>query len=273
MVSDEGLFGGVLLPNDHTCASLGPFYHALRLAMMARSHLHVIHIDTPTSAEVFDAFPRVRETLSRWLGLPSITEDDLLTLGLGVRKIQARHEHRLLLKHASDLLIMPAYRDKSNPFNKNRKQLFDRTQGLNLIIPEGVKGFIDAHGQIHLTSVLIPIFHASQLIPVSGSVQKLARILGVLRLNATLLWLGPQPHHQKDAPVNDDFWSWHVIAPAGDQVVAIVEAATRSQADLIAWVPPQLGTFKASFSRDLRQSLLEKAPCPLLSVLSVPKIS
>ncbi len=248
--------------------------------MMARTHLHVIHIDSPPSAEVFEAFPRVRETLSRWLGLPSVTEDDLATIGLGVRKVQARREdpvqavHRLLLKHSSDLLIMPAYRDKSNPFNKNRNhQLLERTQGLNLIIPEGVKGFINANGQIHLSSVLVPIFHATQLRPVLDAVNKLASTLGVKRLNATLLWLDPQPLHQKDAPVSDDFWSWSVIAPAGDPVMAIVEAASRSQAGLIAWIPPKLSSFKAFFGRDLRQNLLEKAPCPVLSVLSVPKVS
>lgn len=280
MASDEPLFGGILFPSDHTIASLSPFYHALYMAMIARSHLRVVLIDPPKSTEIFEAFPRVRETISRWRGLSSVSEDDLQALGLGVRKIQARREdpvqavHRQLQKYKNDFLIMPAYRDKSNPFNKNRNlQLLDRTQGLNLIIPEGVKGFVDANGQIHLTSVLFPVFHASQMMELVDSVKDLACSLGIEKLSATLLWLDPQPLQPKDAPVDDAFWSWNVITLAGDHDKVIVEAASRSQASLIAWAPPQLSPLKALFGRDLRQSLLEKVACPLLSVLSVPKTS
>lgn len=275
MNSKKPLFEGVLFPSDHTRASLSPFYHALYLALRSRSPLHLVHVDPPASKEVFEAFPRVRETLARWQGSQSqMTEDELHALGIGVRKIQARNEdpvdavQRLRHKHPRDFLVMPSHRLKSKAFQKPRSlQHVEQAQGLSLIIPEGVRGFIDANGKMHLKTVLIPLFEVQQLAMLQDAVRRLALILGLEQLGATLLWLGSQPLNPADTPANDGFWSWQHSASQGDQATAILEGASACGAELIAWMPPRPRGLKALLGRDLRLQLLERISCPLLCML------
>ncbi len=272
MNPNKPLFDGILLPSDHTRASLSPFYHGLCLAMMSRSHLRLVRVDPPKHTEVFDAFPRVRETLSRWQGSSSqISDDELQALGVGVRKVQARHEdpfaavHRLLQKHQRDFLVMASHRSKTRALQKPLSlQLIDQVQGLSLIIPEGVRGFIDANGKINLKSVLVALFEVRQMPLLLDALRRLALILGIEQLEGNLLWLGAGPWPPTEMPAEDGFWRWQTSAPQGDRACAIAEAASVCEARLIAWMPPRPNGLKALLGKDLRQQVLDRVACPLL---------
>ena len=80
-------------PTDFSPASMAAFGHALKLSLGLGSELTIMHVDPTRADPDFEDFPRVRATLVQW-GLlpPGASREDLLTLGLHVRKIRALAE-------------------------------------------------------------------------------------------------------------------------------------------------------------------------------------
>jgi nucleotide-binding universal stress UspA family protein len=62
----DSLLGSVVHPTDFSPAGLDAFAHALRLAVAAKSHFYILHIECETEQADWVQFPRVRETLAAW---------------------------------------------------------------------------------------------------------------------------------------------------------------------------------------------------------------
>jgi hypothetical protein len=56
----------IVHPTDFSQAGLDAFAHALRLAVAAKSHFHILHIDREDELVDWVQFPRVREMLAAW---------------------------------------------------------------------------------------------------------------------------------------------------------------------------------------------------------------
>ena len=86
-------------PTDFSQDSHVAFAHALRLALVHRAELTIMHVDPAVAPEGFEDFPRIRPTLAAWGFLPeSSAKSDVARLGLGIKKSsglggqsQARH--------------------------------------------------------------------------------------------------------------------------------------------------------------------------------------
>ena len=62
----DSLLRSVVHPTDFSPAGLDAFAHALRLAVAAKSHFYILHVERETEQADWVQFPRVRETLAAW---------------------------------------------------------------------------------------------------------------------------------------------------------------------------------------------------------------
>src|SRR3977135_2309165 len=62
----DSLLRSVVHPTVFSPAGLDAFAHALRLAVAAKSHFYILHIERETEQADWVQFPRVRETLAAW---------------------------------------------------------------------------------------------------------------------------------------------------------------------------------------------------------------
>ena len=58
-------------PTDFSQDSQVAFAHALKLALVFRAELTIMHVDPAVSPEGFEDFPRIRPTLAQWGLLPN----------------------------------------------------------------------------------------------------------------------------------------------------------------------------------------------------------
>ena len=58
------LLQSIVHPPDFSPAGLDAFVHALRLAVAAKGHFYILHIEGETERADWVRFPRVRETLA-----------------------------------------------------------------------------------------------------------------------------------------------------------------------------------------------------------------
>src|SRR5512143_1641477 len=76
-------------PSDFSEASEVAFEHALKMALVAKATLTVLHVKANGDAE-WQNFPGVRETLERWRLIPTGSPKSAVAqLGIEVRKVIA----------------------------------------------------------------------------------------------------------------------------------------------------------------------------------------
>ena len=87
------IIDSILHPSDFSAASEVAFAHALKVALIARSQLTMMHVSPGMTAEWTD-FPGVRETLARWGLIPQDSPRSAVpALGIDVRKVIAHHNN------------------------------------------------------------------------------------------------------------------------------------------------------------------------------------
>src|SRR3954471_20980979 len=99
-------------PSDFSAASEVAFAHALRIALVARTELALLHVESSPSANWQD-FPAVRDTLERWGLLPKgRPKSGVGQLGIDVEKVIASGKDPVkgclafLKKRSVDLIVL-----------------------------------------------------------------------------------------------------------------------------------------------------------------------
>ena len=116
-MSDANLPKGIRMksifhPSDFSVASEVAFTHALKIALVARTKLTMLHVEASPNAEWQD-FPGVRDTLERWRLIPKGSpKSAVVQLGIEVDKVIASSNDPvktclgLLKKHPGDLIVL-----------------------------------------------------------------------------------------------------------------------------------------------------------------------
>lgn len=269
-------FDGIVLPTDKTRATKGAFYHALRLAMATHAHLRMIHVDPPKSEEFWHSFPRVRDTVTRWERLDHhADEKDLRRLGLGIRKVVARGDDPVealsdeIKERQNDLLIM-APRQRTGLSSLLHKSvsntLLQETAGPCLLVPEGVRGFINDDGVVMLGRILFPIDLTPSPKAAFDGAAWLCERLGKSQMNGTLLHVGDEGKGMPHMPESSQNWSWTQRFDKGDPAAAIIEEATRGDIDLIVMVTQGRTSLMDNVRGSVTERVIKGAPCPVLAI-------
>jgi len=260
-------------PSDFSQASEVAFAHALKIALVARARLTVLHVEANPGTEWQD-FPGVRDTLERWELIPKGSPKSAVgQLGIGVGKVIASSKDPVkaclgfLEKHPGDLIVLAVrqHEGRMRWLDKSMGKPMAREAGqMTLFIPHGVKGFVSRQdGSISLRNILIPVTRKPRPQP---SLEAAARLIRNLQLPAgmvTLLHVGPAAEAPSVKLPGDTDWTWNSVAKAGEPADTIAQTATELSADLIVMTTDGPDGFLDGLRGTTSERVLRKARCPV----------
>jgi nucleotide-binding universal stress UspA family protein len=273
----------MLHPTDFSEASEVAFGHALKLAVMAKAKLSILHVAPRKDDVDFSDFPEIRQTLERWGALPagSSKEDVLKKAGILVEKVVAVHDdpafsiRQFLERHPRDLMVLATHQYRE-PVRWLRKAVAApvarESDGMTLFIPQGIDGFVSYHdGTVRLERILIPIDIHPRPQPAIDAATTLARILGCTDCLFTLVHVG-DPH---DMPVvvtpTRVGWRWEKVTRQGDVVKEILELERQRAADLIVMTTQGRDGFLDALRGSTTERVLRGSRCPLLVISALQR--
>ena len=271
----------IIHPSDFSKASMLAFAHALKLALLSKAELEIVHVQAHQPGSVQDVhwsdFPGVRATLARWnlISLDAKIEDVEKT-GLRAKKIlnSAKDPLESMVQyceeHPPDLLVLATHqREGLNRWLHKpvAEPLARRSRAMTLFVPEHGPGFISpANGAVNLHRVLIPVDHE----PVAQSAIEeaffLAEGLGCQNVEFKLLHVGTEkgmptlflPHHPD--------YKWQDRLTNGDPVEVILREAALWSADLLVFTTQGHRDFFDAWRGSTSERVLRGAHCPVLAV-------
>ena len=263
-------------PSDFTEASEVAFAHALKIALVTKSKLAVLHVGTGGSFG-WEDFPGVRDTLERWNLIPTASSRSAVgKLGIDVAKVKAYGKDPVkaclgfLTRHPTDLIVLAVRQQEGcmRWLEKSVGKPVMREAGqMTLLVPYGVKGFVSRQdGSISLRNILIPVTRKPRPQP---SVEAATRLLHNLQLPAgtvTLLHVGPAAEMPTLKVPNDTGWVWKRVVKAGEPADTILQTAEDLSADLIVMTTDGPDGFLDALRGSTSERVLRKAHCPLANL-------
>jgi nucleotide-binding universal stress UspA family protein len=268
----------VFHPTDFSATSKIAFNHALKIAVVAKALLRMMHV-TPSRDEVdFAEFPAVRHTLERWGLLPgSSSQADVFThTGVLVEKVASVHADPVFaiqdfLRHRPSDLMVLATHQWQEPLRWVKpvvaEPLARATDALTLFIPQGGDGFISpGDGTVRVQHILIPVDHHPPAQRALDAASSIAHLLRCPRGRVTLLHVG-DPH---DRPVvhapRHEGWTWEHASRHGEVVTEILTVAREHAVDLVVMATQGHDGWLDALRGSTTERVLRRVHCPLLAV-------
>jgi nucleotide-binding universal stress UspA family protein len=273
---DEIRVKSIFHPSDFSEASEVAFVHALKIALVARASLTMLHVEGSPNTDWQD-FPGVRETLERWQLIPTGSPRSAVAkLGIGVNKVIASSNDPVraclgfLEKHPEDLIVLAVRHLEGRSLWSERsvgKPIARAAGQMTLFIPHGVEGFVSKQdGSISLRSILIPVTNKPSPQP---GIKAAARLIRNLELPAgvvTLLHVGPAAEMPCLRVPEDTTWIWNRVATAGEPADVILQTATELRAGLIVMTTDGPDGFLDGLRGTTSERVLRKARCPVANL-------
>jgi nucleotide-binding universal stress UspA family protein len=263
-------------PSDFSEASEVAFAHALKIALVSRATLNMLHVTTDADAD-WEDFPGVRTTLERWgLVAPGSPRSVVTTLGIDVNKVIAASTLPVkacidfLDHHPADLIVL-AVRQLEGRMQWLEKRVGSPVARIagqaTLYLPHGVQGFVSrADGSISLRNILVPVAAKPSAQPV---VEVVMRMIGNLQLppgKISVLHVGSAENPPRlGIPATSD-WTWHTITREGEPHEVILQVAADTRADLIAMTTEGPHGFLDALRGSTSERVLRQARCALLAL-------
>ncbi|MBT2132997.1 universal stress protein [Croceibacterium sp. LX-88] len=267
------MINSIALPTDFSDAGTTAFEHALRLAMLNRSRLDLLHVRHPEEPPRWQAFPRVREVLHRWnyLAEDAPVEDILATTGVEVRKVDIRDGDagdglsNYLHEHRPDLLVMASRGHAGlERWLKGSvsAEILRETLVPTLVLGPEARPFVASDsGVMEVGIVLVPVDHRPSP---NGAIAKLQSLTSALEVTFDFVHVGtdaPRVEDGNGAPLP-------VRTVEGSVVEALVLEA--DSVNLIAMPTEGRNGFLDAIRGSTTERLISEVGCPVL-VLPVSK--
>src|SRR6476620_2532721 len=141
----------VVHPSDLSEASRVAFAHALKVALIAKGKLSLIH-ETEDEGRVWSDFPNVREMLEQWGVLPAGSAPEAVEgLGIEIAKIigsgsdPVKGVLRYVEEHGADLIVLATHRRGFDWLRKSVSEPIARKSGeMTLFVPASGRTFVSA---------------------------------------------------------------------------------------------------------------------------------
>lgn len=262
-------------PSDFSEGSAVAFRHALKLALVTRSTLFVLHVSMEMTAEWQD-FPGVRDTLERWGLIPKDSSKSAVAeLGIQVRKILAQGRDpvracvRFLENHSVDLIVLAVHQREGKMRWLNDpvgEAIASQSEQMTLFVPHGVEGFVSAEGVVSLQRILVPIAAKPRPQPAIEAVHRMISALQLPAGKVVLLHVGSA----HDAPAvtipTTPGWNWERVPQEGDVVESILKTAQSMPADLVVMTTDGPDGFLDALRGSTSERVLREINCPLLNL-------
>jgi nucleotide-binding universal stress UspA family protein len=245
--------------------------HAVRLAVAARSALHILHVDDERKKETdWKRFPSVPELLTRWKMLAPDAMPEAIELELGVKVFKSALGSKDIARtigdyaqlHSCDLLVLLTH--GSSWIGRVLKESIAEASARlahtpALFLREGDHGFVDeVSGKIRLHNVLMPV--AADVAPMQawGLASNLVRALEPFA-EFHLLHVGDTlPTFGNMLP--------YVDLKRGPVIETILEVAEHSKPDLIVMATAGHHDLFDDLRGSTTERVMRHAPCLVLAI-------
>ena len=264
----------VLHPSDFSEASLVAFAHALKVALISKSNLVLIHVSDSDEADGAK-FPRVRETLERWKVLPAgSARSAVVELGIDVAKVigcgpdPVEGVLGFIEQRGADLIVLATHHHGLDWLRQSVSEPVARKSGeMTLFVPAEVHGFVSlTDGSVSLRNILIPIATTPRPEPAIAGAARLIEQLKCENGKFTLLHVGEEESAPPVVTPDVPGWTWHRITRQGNVIEVILETARRADTDLILMSTDGRNGFLDVLRGSHSERVLRHAPCPLLAI-------
>jgi nucleotide-binding universal stress UspA family protein len=264
----------IVHPTDFSDLSVAAFAHALRIALAARSKLHLLHVSQYDAGEAL-AFPHARRLLAQW-GLSD--EDDppstiASKLGIEVDNIRIKLQEPtqaivdFLSEHESDLVVLATHgRDGVAHWLQGSvaEAVFRRSTIPTLFIAPGARGFVDqVSGDVQLKRVLVPVDFSPPPGRAIAAIQRFGRLLTGANVAVDLLHVGDAAPPLRAASSSA---LPRVILRSGNVVKSIVDAAIEFDIDAIAMPTAGHHGVLDALRGSTTERVIRHAPCPVFAL-------
>lgn len=267
----------VFHPTDFSRSNEGAFIHALRIALLARCDLSLLHVGRHGEEHGWEGFPSVRDQLIRWgvlsAGAPHSAVTDLgvrVTKGQKVNSDPVEAIGEYVAEHLPDLVVLSTHQRQG--LSRLRRpavaeQIARLARVRTLFVPRCVAGFVDPDsGGLKLRRILIPIDHDPRPAAAVGAAASLARILGQEPLEFVFLHVGPEKDYPSAYLPEHPGWTREVVCEEGDVVDTILNVSDEREVDLIVMTTRGHDGFVDALRGSTTERVLRGAKCPLLAV-------
>lgn len=265
-------------PSDFSQGSHVAFAHALKMALVTKAKLSMLHAASTSDADWQD-FPGVRDTLERWGLLPKNSPSTAVVdvMGLQVSKVLSKGRDPVkaclayLKKNPADLIVLAIQRREGRMEWLGPKPvgepLAKAVGQISLFIPQGVKGFVSVQdGSVRLKNILIPVAAKPRPQPAIEAAARLIRNLGLASGAVTLVHAGKAEEMPAVQTPDVPGWSWKKAVAAGNPAEVILKAAQDTAADLILMTTDGPDGFLDALRGTTSELVLRQAPCPVATL-------
>lgn len=271
------MFNKLFHPTDFSTDSHIALIHALKLALVTKADLSMMHIDPEASREDFEDFPRLSPILERWKLLPpDSTDDHVAQLGLSITKVRAtaKNPTEALLHHLTgnpaDLLVMAT--NQYSGLDRWQHQtvaepVARESHTPTLFVPTHVEGFVSAEtGELNLRRVLIPVNEKPNPQVAVDITAQLALTLGCEKLTSILIHVGSDAILRSlDYPLCEGL-VWQTMICHGNIVDVILGMGADFDVDLIVMATEGHHSLLDVMRGSMMERVLRGARCPLLAI-------
>ena len=266
----------IIHPTDFSPASTDAFVHAMRIALAARSELHLLHIDPPDRPSSFDNFPHVRTLLSAW-GLMHENDpraDVSRRFGVDITKCDIADPEPVeavvdyIEDHPGQLVVLGTEGRTGWEYLRKgsvAERIARKARKASLFVTAGARGIVDqSNGNLFLNRILLPIDHDTPWVDALNFVSRFSHMLNPEGVEIHLLHVGDQ------APVVTASLNASgvvsVIQRDGPVVPTILEAADEFSVDMIAMPTAGHHGILDALRGSVTERVLHLARVPLLAV-------
>ncbi len=269
----------IVHPTDFSELSGCAFAHALRIAVAAKSRLHLLHVAEGGDDQTEAGFPQVRQVLTQW-GLIEEDEPSMevnARLGIRVSRVKIDRQTplqgimRFLDQHASDLVVLATHgRDGLERLLKGSvaETLSRRSKTPTLFVSPGARGFVgQVSGDLALRRILVPIDRTPSPARAVETIRRFAQVVTGNDIPVLLLHVGSSEPVLFSASPELEYQE-SVILRSGDVVSSILDAALEFDVDLIGMPTAGHHGVLDALRGSTTERVLRHAPCPILAISS-----
>jgi len=269
---DSGMaINSILHPTDFSDLSGAAFAHALRIALAARSKLHLLHVE-PHNTCGAQAFPQVRQLLVQW----GFAEEDeppwviASRLGIEVDTTLLTGQEPTqgilgFLRDSPSHLTVLATRGRDGLecwLNGSVSEIVARHSAApTLFIAPGATGFVSQiNGEVKLRRALVPIDFSPRADKAIKTVALMGRLLTGAEIMLHFLHVG------RTAPSLSASRATQVMVRSGNVVNTIIDVAIEFEVDFIGMPTAGHRNILDVFRGSTTERVIRHAPCPVIAI-------
>ena len=264
-------------PTDFSPGSYVAFVHALKLALLARAELTIMHVDPTLTPEGFEDFPRVRPTLEKWGALPAgSSKEQVASLGLRIKKVRAlASDSKAALVHhltqsRTDLMILSTsqHEGRFRWIHEPEAEVVSRAAEVpTLFVPSSVDGFVSPDtGRTALHRILLPISRNPSPVRPIQFATTLATLAGGDKITFELAHSEDREGLPPIETMERPGWTWHTMVGDGNAVDWILASGAEYDVDLIVMSTKGHDSLLDSLLGSTTERVLRGARCPVLAI-------